>query len=46
MYFSLGMDSQNETLNFINLLEDMYNEYMMETPNMEVMWKVLVQMWK
>ena len=27
------MDSQNETLNFVNLLEDTYNEYMMETPN-------------
>jgi hypothetical protein len=27
------MDSQNETPNFVNLLEDMYNEYMMETPN-------------
>ena len=33
MYFSLGMDSQNETPNFINLLEDTYNEYMIETPN-------------
>ena len=27
------MDSQNETPNFINLLENTYNEYMMETPN-------------
>ena len=27
------MDSENETPNFINLLEDMYNEYMMETLN-------------
>ena len=27
------MDSQNETPNFINLLEDTYNEYMMETLN-------------
>ena len=33
MYFSLGTDSQNETFNFVNLLEDTYNEYMMETPN-------------
>jgi hypothetical protein len=27
------MNSQNETPNFINLLEDTYNKYMMETPN-------------
>ena len=33
MYFYLGMNSQNETPNFVNLLEDTYNEYMMETPN-------------
>jgi hypothetical protein len=33
LYFSLRMDSQNETPNFVNLLEDTYNEYMMETPN-------------
>ena len=27
------MDSQNETPNFVNLLEDTYNEYMMKTQN-------------
>jgi hypothetical protein len=27
------MNSQNETPNFVNLLEDTYEEYMMETPN-------------
>jgi hypothetical protein len=27
------MDSQNETPNFVNLLEATYNEYMMKTPN-------------
>jgi hypothetical protein len=27
------MNSQNETPNFVNLLEDTYNEYMMETTN-------------
>ena len=27
------MDSQNETPNFINLLENTYNGYMIETPN-------------
>jgi hypothetical protein len=34
LYFYLGMDSQNGTPNFVNLLEDTYNEYMMETPNL------------
>ena len=28
------MDSQNGTPNFINLLEDTYSEYMIETPNL------------
>ena len=32
LYFYLGMNSQNETPNFVNLLEDTY-EYMMETSN-------------
>ena len=27
------MDSQNETPNFVNLLKDTYNEYMIETQN-------------
>ncbi len=28
------MDSQNGTPNFVNLLEDTYSKYMMETPNL------------